>query len=159
LIGPPLSLLFEAALVANGRRGLPLTRARCSLDNVDALSPIFAEAGRRAPRNVEGAEHARPTLCHRRPGGERTSRRVWRSHVRSAPSYGKQVRTHDRLLTMPGIHRRKKRKKPLTRSVCLLTTRGLIRVRPAIATKPAQMLTLTCTGRLTLPRVALQTCS
>ena len=42
LIGPALSLLFLTALVANGLRVLPLTRAWFSLDNADALSPIFA---------------------------------------------------------------------------------------------------------------------
>jgi hypothetical protein len=42
LIGHPLSLLFFAALVANGLRVLLLTRAWVSLDNVYALSPIFA---------------------------------------------------------------------------------------------------------------------
>jgi hypothetical protein len=41
-MGPPLSLLFSTALVANGLRVLLLTRAWFSLDNVDALSPIFA---------------------------------------------------------------------------------------------------------------------
>ena len=54
-------------------------------------------------------------FCNRRPGGDRTSIRVWCSHVRSAPSYGNQVRTHDRLLTVPGIHRRKKSKKSALR--------------------------------------------
>jgi hypothetical protein len=33
VIGPPLSLLLKAALVANGLRGLLLTRAWLSLDN------------------------------------------------------------------------------------------------------------------------------
>jgi hypothetical protein len=47
VIGPPLALLFVAALVANGRRGRHLTQAWLSLANVDALSPIFAEDGRR----------------------------------------------------------------------------------------------------------------
>jgi hypothetical protein len=42
LIGPALALLFFTALVANGLRVLPLTRAWFSLDNADALSPIFA---------------------------------------------------------------------------------------------------------------------
>ena len=42
VIGPALALLFLAALVANGLCGLPLTRAWVSLDNADALSPIFA---------------------------------------------------------------------------------------------------------------------
>jgi hypothetical protein len=41
-MGPPLSLLFSTALVANGLRVLLLTRAWFSLDNVDALSSIFA---------------------------------------------------------------------------------------------------------------------
>jgi hypothetical protein len=47
LIGYPLSLLFFAALVANGLRGLLLTRAWHSLDNACALSPTFAEDGMR----------------------------------------------------------------------------------------------------------------
>jgi hypothetical protein len=42
LLGPPLSLLCFAALVANGWRVLLLTRARFSLDNIDVLSPLFA---------------------------------------------------------------------------------------------------------------------
>ena len=42
VMGPPLSLLFFAALVAHGRRVLLLPRAWGSLDNVDALSPICA---------------------------------------------------------------------------------------------------------------------
>jgi hypothetical protein len=42
VLGPPLALLFSTALVANGLRGLLLTRAWFSLDNVDALSPLFA---------------------------------------------------------------------------------------------------------------------
>ena len=41
LIGHPLSLLCDAALVANGLRVLLLTRAWFSLDNVNALSPLF----------------------------------------------------------------------------------------------------------------------
>jgi len=41
LIGHPLSLLFVAALVANGLRVLLLPRAWLSLDNVCALSPTF----------------------------------------------------------------------------------------------------------------------
>jgi hypothetical protein len=42
VIGQPLPLLCDAALVANGPRVLLLTRASLSLDNVDTLSPIFA---------------------------------------------------------------------------------------------------------------------
>ena len=42
LLGHPLSLLCFAALVANGLRGLLLTRAWHSLDNAGALSPTFA---------------------------------------------------------------------------------------------------------------------
>ena len=42
LIGPPLALLCVAALVAHGLRGLLLTRAWLSLDNIDVLSPLFA---------------------------------------------------------------------------------------------------------------------
>src|SRR5215475_7859541 len=46
-----------------------------------------------------------------------------------APEYRNQVRTRHRLLTTPGIQRRKKTKKPLKGVVCLLTRGGLIRVR------------------------------
>jgi hypothetical protein len=42
LIGPPLSLLWYAAIVANGLRGLLLTRTWLSLDNAAALRPLFA---------------------------------------------------------------------------------------------------------------------
>jgi len=42
VIGQPLSRLCCAALVAHGLRVLLLTRAWFSLDNVDALSLIFA---------------------------------------------------------------------------------------------------------------------
>ena len=41
LLGPPLSLLLHAALVAHGRRGLLLTRAWLSLDTVETLSPTL----------------------------------------------------------------------------------------------------------------------
>jgi hypothetical protein len=51
LIGHPLSLLFHAALVANGLRVLLLTRAWLSLDNVEALSPTFDEDGTREQIN------------------------------------------------------------------------------------------------------------
>ena len=47
VIGPPLSLLFHVALVANGLRVLLLTRAWRSLDNAWALRPSFDEDGRR----------------------------------------------------------------------------------------------------------------
>jgi hypothetical protein len=69
----------------------------------DALRPLLAEDGRREQRRFSVAAHAQTTLCHRRPGAESTARRVWCSHGRSAPSYGNQVRTPDRLLTAPGI--------------------------------------------------------
>jgi hypothetical protein len=52
LIGPPLSLLFFAALVANGQRVLLLTRAWRYLDNACALSPLFDEDGMRERINV-----------------------------------------------------------------------------------------------------------
>ena len=42
VLGPPLSLLGLAALVANGLRGLLRTRAWFSLDNIYVLSPLFA---------------------------------------------------------------------------------------------------------------------
>jgi Transposase len=128
VIGHPLSLPFVAALVAHGLRGLLLTRAWVSLDNVDALSPIFAEDGRRERRHFSVAERSPTRLCTRRLGVESTSRRVWCSHRRSAPSYGNHVRTHNRLLTAPGPGKRQKSKKPLTGVVCLLTTGVLIRV-------------------------------
>jgi hypothetical protein len=41
-MGPPLPLLCAAVLVANGPRGLLLTRASRSLDNVYTLRPLFA---------------------------------------------------------------------------------------------------------------------
>jgi hypothetical protein len=41
LMGHPLPLLLYTALVAHGLRGLLLPRAWLSLDNVDALSPLF----------------------------------------------------------------------------------------------------------------------
>jgi hypothetical protein len=128
VMGQPLSLLVCAARVAHGLRGLLRTRAGVSLDNVDALSPILAEDGRRARRNCSVAERAPTRLCPRRLGVESTSRRVWCSHVRSAPLYGNHVRTHNRLLTAPGPGQRKKSTKPLTGVVCLLTTGVLIRV-------------------------------
>ena len=59
MIGHPLSLLFFAALVADGQRVLLLTRAWRSLDNACALSPIFDEDGMRERRNFEGAEDTR----------------------------------------------------------------------------------------------------
>ena len=42
LLGPPLSLLCFAALVAHGWRGLLLTRAWFSRDNIYVLHPLFA---------------------------------------------------------------------------------------------------------------------
>jgi hypothetical protein len=41
VLGPPLSLLFFAALVANGQRVRLLTRAWRALDNACALRPSF----------------------------------------------------------------------------------------------------------------------
>jgi hypothetical protein len=51
LLGHPLSLLLHAAFVANGLRVLLLTRAWLSLDNIEALSPTFDEAGMREQIN------------------------------------------------------------------------------------------------------------
>ena len=51
LLGPPLVLLCEAARVAHGLRGWLRTRAWFALDNVNALSPLFAEDGMREQRN------------------------------------------------------------------------------------------------------------
>src|SRR5882724_3175955 len=82
VLGHPRSLQCAAALVAHGRRVLLLTRAWFSLDNVNALSPLLAEDGRREQRNCEVAERSQTRLCTRRPGGASTSRRVWCSHVR-----------------------------------------------------------------------------
>jgi hypothetical protein len=59
VIGPPLSLLFVAALVANGLRGLLLTRAWHSRDTACALSPTFDEDGMREQIHVEVAEPSR----------------------------------------------------------------------------------------------------
>src|SRR5262249_9301383 len=71
------------------------------------------------------SQSTQPTrLCTRRAGGERTSIRVWCRHVWSAPSYGNQVRTHNRLLTAPGPGKRKKSKKPLSGGSLSLDNRG-----------------------------------
>jgi hypothetical protein len=82
LIGPPLSLLGVAALVAHGLRVRLLTRAWCSRDNPYVLSPLFAEDGRRERINCSVAEPAPTLLCTRRFGVERTSLRVWGRHIR-----------------------------------------------------------------------------
>ena len=58
-LGQPLSRLFFAARVANGQRGLLLTRAWRSLDNAYALSPIFDEDGMRAQIHFSVAEDTR----------------------------------------------------------------------------------------------------
>jgi hypothetical protein len=41
-MGHPLALLLDTALVPHGLRVLLLPRAWLSLDNVEALSPLFA---------------------------------------------------------------------------------------------------------------------
>src|SRR5215831_17886051 len=76
-------------------------------------------------------------LCPRRLGGERTSIRVWCGHVRAAPSYGNQVRTRDRLLTVPGIPRRKQSKKSARRGSVSLDKWG------------PHTCSARCTGRMT----------
>jgi hypothetical protein len=63
-MGPPLSLLCVAALVANGPRGLLLTRAWRSLANACALSPLFDEDGRREWRHCSVAEHSTASSLH-----------------------------------------------------------------------------------------------
>src|SRR5215475_12843913 len=69
--------------------------------------------------------HARTMyLCILDQGGERTSIRVWCSHVWSAPLYGNQVRTRHRLLTTPGTQRRKKTQKTVFRSSLFFDKRG-----------------------------------
>jgi hypothetical protein len=76
-------------------------------------------------REVSRSQSPPPTrLCTRRSGGERTSIRVWCSHVGAAPSYGNQVRTQDRLLTAPRTPRRKKSKKSARRGSLSLDTWG-----------------------------------
>jgi hypothetical protein len=59
-------------------------------------------------------------LCNRHASGDCTSIRVWCSHVWLAPVRGNQVRTQHRLLAARGAHCGKKRKSPLSGSVCLL---------------------------------------
>jgi hypothetical protein len=59
LSGPPLSLLFLAALGAHGPRVRLLTRAWRSLDNASALRPLFDEDGMRERRNGSVAEDTR----------------------------------------------------------------------------------------------------
>src|SRR5712691_4392149 len=72
------------------------------------------------------------SLCNHRSRGDRTSISVWCSHVSATPAYGNQVRTHCQVTTAPE-KKRKKAKKPLLGVVCLLTTGGLISVRPSMA--------------------------
>jgi hypothetical protein len=55
LLGHPLSRLWFAARVANGLRGLLLTRAWHSLDHACALSPTFDEDGMRERRHCSVA--------------------------------------------------------------------------------------------------------
>jgi hypothetical protein len=134
----PCALAWTSALAPivrgacpHGPRVLPLPRTCLSLDNACALSPICDEAGRRERIHCSVADRAQTRLCTRRPGGEGTSRRVWCSPLRSALSYGHEVRTRDPLLPTPGVPRRKKTKNLLSGAVCLLTRGGLIRVRAA----------------------------
>jgi len=89
----------------------------------------------RAQRSFSVAESKRIGLCNHRSRGERTSIRVWCSHVSAPPAYGNQVRTHCQVTTAPE-KKRKKAKKPLIGVVCLLTTGGLISVRPGRAPEP-----------------------
>ena len=101
LIGPPLSLLFFAALVANGQRVLLLTRPTLT-DNACALSPLLAEDGMRVRRHFSGAEDtprgsAIVTPVMMEPQD------VFGAATRLAPEYRNQVRTRHRLLTTPGI--------------------------------------------------------
>ena len=124
LLGHPLALLWDAALVAHGLRGLLLTRAWCSLDNVNALSPLFAEDGRRAQRHCSVAERSQARLCTRRP-----RRRVHRKTCVGPPravalSYGTHVSTRPRLLTTPGRQRRGKKQNTALRSSLSLDKRG-----------------------------------
>jgi hypothetical protein len=124
VMGPPLSLLCVAALVANGRRGLLLTRAGCSLDNATRCARSLPRTVG-GPREVSRSQSTPPTrLCTRRSGGESTSRRVWCSHVGAAPSYGHHVSPPDRLLTAPRTPRRKKSKKSARRGSVSLDTWG-----------------------------------
>ena len=116
VLGPPLSLLLATALVAHRLRGRLLSRPWRSRDNADALRPLCAEDGTRAQRNVSVAARAQTRLCPRRPGAAGTSIRVWCRPGWSAPASGTHVRTRDRLLTTPGIPRRKNRRKSALRS-------------------------------------------
>jgi hypothetical protein len=81
-MGPPLALLWRAALVAHGLRGRLLTRAWFSRDPISVVSPLWAEDGRRARRKGAGAARSPTRLCPRRLGVASTARRVWGSHVR-----------------------------------------------------------------------------
>src|SRR5712691_4672092 len=83
----------------------------------------------RAQRSFSVAESMLMSLCNHRSRGDRTSISVWCSHVSATPAYGNQVRTHCQVTTAPE-KKRKKAKKPLLGVVCLLTTGGLISVRP-----------------------------
>jgi hypothetical protein len=124
VLGPPLALLCSTARGAPGRRGRLLPRAGCSRDTGDAGRPLWASDGRRAPRHVAVAAHAQTRRCPRRPGGASTARRVGCRHGRAAPSSGNHVRTPDRLLTVPGSPRRKKRQTSALRSRVSLDKRG-----------------------------------
>src|SRR5919108_768395 len=66
------------------------------------------------------------SLCHRHDHGDRASIRVWYRHVLSALTDGNQVRTRYPMPTAPD---QKADQISLTGIVCLLTSRGLIRVR------------------------------
>jgi hypothetical protein len=94
--------------------------------------------------HVSVAENWLTRLCNRRSRGDRTSIRVWCSHVRSAPSYGNHVRTRDRLLTTLGPKGGKKTKNPLSGVVGLLTNGGLIRVRCGMGTRHQSSRLLCC---------------
>jgi len=94
------------------------------------LSLAFAWDGMRARHYFSVAEDTRHAALQ--------SPCTWRLNLntcvvqphRLAPEYRNHVRTPDRLLTAPAPGSGKKRKKPLSGVVCLLTNRGLIRVRP-----------------------------
>jgi hypothetical protein len=132
LLGHPLWRRQMRRRLAHGLRVLPLPQA-----GHDLASP--PRSAGRLSRTVGGhhmisrSQRGPPTVrCHRPASGDCTSIRVWCSHVCLAPGHGNQVRTRHRLLAARGSHGGKKRKNPLSGKVCLLTRRGLIRVRPGL---------------------------
>jgi hypothetical protein len=73
-------------------------------------SPPLEEDGTRGQRNCSAAQGPLTRyLGHRPRDGERASRRVWCSPLRSAPAEGKAVRTPPRVRTAPAPETRQHR--------------------------------------------------